>query len=323
MNVTLRQLRAFIGVSEAGHFTRAAEKLGISQSSVSTLVRELEQNLGLRLFDRHTRMLKLTLAGAEILPLARKAVADLDTVILSSSELRTLGRGRVSIAASSLQAALLLPRLIRRFCVEHPGIKVNLHDVSQDEVVAMVRAGEVDFGLGREAGGVPDLVSRVVATDHFVVVVPPDHRLARKPDVTWRDLQDEPMIGPRSGNPVREHLDFALAADGIKLVRAAETSLPLTQLGMVDGGLGVAVVTTAARRLAHGLGLVTRTVTEPVVKQSLVLLLRRDRSLSPAAQRFRDMLLDCRAELEDGERRTSGPVPRQAQRAARAPGRAR
>ena len=102
MNVTLRQLRAFIAVAEVQHFTRAAERLDLSQSSVSTLVRELETNLGLRLFDRHTRMLRLTQAGAEILPLARKAMADLDSVIGSSSEVRTLGRGRVSIVAASL-----------------------------------------------------------------------------------------------------------------------------------------------------------------------------------------------------------------------------
>src|SRR6188474_1876769 len=116
MNVTLRQLRAFIAVAEAEHFTRAADKLGLSQSSVSTLVRELETHLGLRLFDRHTRMLKLTLAGAEILPLARKAMADLDSVLGSSSQLKTLGRGRVSVAAATLQAALLMPRFIHRFC---------------------------------------------------------------------------------------------------------------------------------------------------------------------------------------------------------------
>ena len=101
MNVTLRQLRAFVAVADAQHFTRAAERLVLSQSTVSTLVRELEDNLGLKLFDRHTRMLRLTHAGAELLPLARRALADLDDVLGSSAELRTLGRGRVSIAEAT------------------------------------------------------------------------------------------------------------------------------------------------------------------------------------------------------------------------------
>src|SRR5207249_338538 len=149
-------------------FTRAAEKLDLSQSTVSTLVRELEENLGLRLFDRHTRTLNLTKAGSEILPLARKALADLDSVIGSSSELKALGRGRVSIAASSLQAALMLPRVIKEFAELHPGVRVDLHDVPQPDVLEMVRSGAVDFGIGTESSARHDLGARVLTTDTFV-----------------------------------------------------------------------------------------------------------------------------------------------------------
>src|SRR3954470_7130438 len=106
MNVTLRQLRAFLAVAVEGHFTRAADKLDVSQSTVSTLIRELEANLGLRLFDRHTRALRLTQAGEEIVPLARKSLSDLDHALENLSQLKALSRGRVAIAASSLQAAL-------------------------------------------------------------------------------------------------------------------------------------------------------------------------------------------------------------------------
>src|SRR5262245_47303844 len=137
MNVTLRQLQVFVAVAEALHFTRAADSLQLSQSSVSTQIKELEAILGLRLFDRPTRMLRLTQAGSEILPLARKAVADLESVIGSSAQLKTLGRGRVSMAVASVQAALVMPRLIREFCIASPGVKVVLHDVAQDEVLEM------------------------------------------------------------------------------------------------------------------------------------------------------------------------------------------
>ena len=291
MNVTLRQLRAFIAVAEAEHFTRAADKLGLSQSSVSTLVRELETNLGLRLFDRHTRMLKLTLAGAEILPLARKAMADLDSVLGSSSQLKTLGRGRVSVAAASLQAALFLPRFIGRFCAEYPGVRVTLHDVSQDTVPELVRGGEVDFGVGTDAGQRHDLAKRPLITDTFVAVMPPDHPMGRKRELTWSDLVDVPLIGPPPGNPVREQLDFALAREGITLTRSYEVALPLTIVGMVEGGLGIGVLTTAASKLAGALGLTVRKVTRPVIKREMSLLFHADRSLSPAAQNFRDMLL--------------------------------
>ncbi len=218
MNVTLRQLRAFIAVADAQHFTRAGERLDLSQSSVSTLIRELEENLGLRLFDRHTRMLRLTQAGAEILPLARRAMADLDSVLGSAHELSTLGRGRVSIAAASLQAALLLPRLIRQFCIEYPGVKVNVQDVTEHEVIDKVRAGEVDFGLGSSAASQQDIAGRPLLTDEFVAVMPADHPLARHAELDWRTLQDIPLIGPPPGNAVREQLDLALARAGLAQV---------------------------------------------------------------------------------------------------------
>ena len=297
MNVTLRQLRAFVAVAEMRHFTRAAERLQLSQSTVSTLVRELEEQLGLRLFDRHTRMLRLTLAGAEILPLARKAIADLDIVIGSSSALRTLSRGRVTVAAASLQAALMLPRLIRDYCEHYPGVKVEICDVTEHEVVEKVRAGDVDFGLGSAVGVSHDIVSRSLTTDVFVAVMPAAHTLARAKQLTWRDLKDEPLIGPPPGNAVREQLDAALAREGITLTRHYEVLLPLTILGMVEAGLGVAVMTSAMSRLARSLGLTIKTVAGPTIQREMSLLFHADRSLSPAAQNLRDLLLENRADL--------------------------
>lgn len=297
MNVTLRQLRVFIAVAEALHFTRAADSLNLSQSSVSTLVRELEENLGLRLFDRHTRMLCLTQAGAEILPLARKAVADLDSVIGSSAQLKTLGRGRVSVAAASVQAALVMPRIVHEFCVRNPGVKVVLRDVAQDEVLEMVRAGEVDFGLGTASSSRHDLGARTLWTEVFVAVLPPNHALARKRELSWRDLKDTPIIGPRADNPVREQLDFALAREGISLTRLYEVSLPLTIVGMVEGGLGIGIMTTSMNRVVKALGLTIKEITRPIVKREVSLIFHPDRSLSPAAQNFRDLLVEKRNDV--------------------------
>lgn len=307
MNVTLRQLRAFIAVAEVGHFTRAGELLEVSQSSVSTLVRELEENLRLRLFDRHTRMLRLTAAGGEILPLARKAVADLDSVIGSSKQLVSLGRGRVSVAAASVQAALVMPRFINLYASRHPGVTVVLRDVAQHEVPEMVRSGEVDFGIGTASDTRHDLAAQTFASELFCAVLPPDHPLGRKRELTWRDLADYPLIGPPAGNPLRERLDFALARDGISLVRRFEVLLPMTIVGMVAGGLGIGVVTTALGRFAEALGLTMKKLQAPVVRHEVSLIVHPERSLSPAAQHLRDLMMAHRAQ--------SGTVPRVAHRA--------
>ena len=102
MNITLRQLRAFVTVAETGKFTLAADMLGVSQSSLSLLVRDLENLLGLRLFDRHTRRLELTDAGHDLLPVAQKTLMDLSSVVENSRDLLALKKGRVTIAAGSL-----------------------------------------------------------------------------------------------------------------------------------------------------------------------------------------------------------------------------
>ncbi|SOY51678.1 Putative transcriptional regulator, LysR family [Cupriavidus taiwanensis] len=299
MNVSLRQLRAFIAVAQERHFTRAAEKLDLSQSSVSALIHELEANLGLKLFDRHTRQLHITQAGAELLPLVKKAVADIDSVIENSSELRTLGRGRVSIAASSIQAALMLPRVIREFCVSHPGVKVELHDVSEHEVTRMVSSGEVDFGIGTIPEGQPDLSAHRLMDDAFVIVMPAHHPLRRRKTLRWEDVAGLPVIGPHKGNPIRDCLDTALAARGITLQRVHEVFLPLTMVGMVDAGLGIAVMSAAVTRLTGALGLATVMPTDPVIHREISLLVHADRSLSPPAQAFRDLLMRYRARLAE------------------------
>jgi len=292
MNISLRQLRVFVAVAEALSFTRAGEALDLPQSSVSTQLRELEEVLGLRLFDRHTRMLRLTEAGAEILPLARKTLADLDAVVGSSAELKTLGRGRVSIAASSVQAALVLPRLIRLFGERHPGIRVEMFDVSQDEVLSMVQSGAVDFGLGTTFGSHQQLGMRSLWHEQYFAVLPPGHRLAKRREIAWRQLLEEPLIGPRKGNPVRTLLDFALAGEGLVLNLRHETSLPLTIAGMVEGGLGVGILTSSMRQLAEAIGLQLRPIHTPSIQREVVLVLHTGRSLSPAAKKFSEALIE-------------------------------
>jgi LysR family carnitine catabolism transcriptional activator len=292
MNISLRQLRVFVAVAEALSFTRAGEALGLPQSSVSTQLRELEDVLGLRLFDRHTRMLRLTEAGAEILPLARKTLADLDAVVGSSAELKTLGRGRVSIAASSVQAAMVLPRVMRAFAERHPGIRVELFDVSQDEVLSMVHSGAVDFGLGTAFGSSPqELGMRALWHESFFAVLPEGHPLAARRELAWRDLLAEPLIGPRKGNPVRTVLDFALASEGLVLTLRHEASLPLTIAGMVEGGLGIGILTSSMRQLAEALRLQLRPIHRPTIQREVVLVLHTGRSLSPAAKQFSDALI--------------------------------
>ncbi len=294
MDITLKQLRAFVTVANLGQFTLAADKLGSSQSAVSTLVRQLETNLNLRLFDRHTRLLRLTQAGMDILPVAARAVADIEGMVEASQELTALRRGKVSIAAGTVQAALLLPQLVHAFNKLYPEITVALHDVAEKIVLEHVANGSVDLGLGTVPEDDTDLVGTRLMTDEFLVVLHSNDPLVKLAKLRWNDLSDRKLIGPQRGNPIRERLESELARNGIVLPldkTMQEVALPLTIIGMVEGGLGVAIMTSAVVRLATSMGLVVRTPTEPHIKREVSLIQKRGRSLSPAARRFRDFLL--------------------------------
>ncbi|KQY63135.1 LysR family transcriptional regulator [Ensifer sp. Root142] len=294
MDITLKQLRAFVTVANLGQFTLAADKLGSSQSAVSTLVRQLETNLNLRLFDRHTRLLRLTQAGIDILPVASRAVADIEGMVESSRELNALRRGKVSIAAGTVQAALLLPPLINAFNKLYPEITVALHDVAEKAVLDYVANGTADLGVGTVPEEDTDLVGTRLTTDEFLVVLHCEDALVKRPELRWTDLAERKLIGPQRGNPIRDRLESELARNGIVLPldkAMQEVALPLTIIGMVEAGLGVAIMTSAVVRLATSMGLIVRTPTEPLIRREVSLIQKQARSLSPAARRFRDFLL--------------------------------
>ncbi|CAN7723124.1 LysR family transcriptional regulator [Ensifer sp. NM-2] len=294
MDITLKQLRAFVTVANLGQFTLAADKLGSSQSAVSTLVRQLETNLNLRLFDRHTRLLRLTQAGIDILPVASRAVADIEGMVESSRELNALRRGKVSIAAGTVQAALLLPPLINAFNKLYPEITVALHDVAEKAVLDYVANGTADLGVGTVPEEDTDLVGTRLTTDEFLVVLHCDDALVKRPELRWTDLAERKLIGPQRCNPIRDRLESELARNGIVLPldkTMQEVALPLTIIGMVEAGLGVAIMTSAVVRLATSMGLIVRTPTEPLIRREVSLIQKQARSLSPAARRFRDFLL--------------------------------
>lgn len=294
MDITLKQLRAFVTVANLGQFTLAADRLGSSQSAVSTLVRQLETNLNLRLFDRHTRLLRLTQAGLDILPVATRAVGDIEGMVESSKELNALRRGKVSIAAGTVQAALLLPPLINIFNKLHPEITVALHDVAEKAVLELVANGSTDLGLGTVPDDDADLLGTRLTTDEFLVVLHAEDPLVRLPELRWTDLADRRLIGPQRGNPIRDRLESELARNGIVLPldkAMQEVALPLTIIGMVEAELGVAIMTSAVVRLVKSMGLIVRTPTEPHIKREVSVIQKRGRSLSPAARRFRDFLL--------------------------------
>lgn len=148
MNLTYRQLRAFLAITRLKSFTRAAENLHITQQGLSLMIQQMERQLGSRLFDRTTRSVTLAPAGRQLLPVAEDVVARLENAALSIEQLSRQVARRLSVAATPFVASHLLPEVCRRFAHESPGVQVTIVDADRSRIAQLVESGEVDFGLG-------------------------------------------------------------------------------------------------------------------------------------------------------------------------------
>ena len=290
MNVTLRQLHAFVAVADTGSFTLAAERLFITQSALSALIKELEGQLGLRLFDRSTRRLRLSETGRELYPQIDKILHDLNGVIGEVGNLKALQRGSVRVAVPQLLACTLLPEVMAGFHAQHPNVHLRLVDCAVESVMARVFAGEVDIGLGPERETNSDIDAAQLFRLPFMVVMPPGHVLARRPRLQWDDLYGQPLITLQGQFTELLVSDVGEAARNLHKEAFTQVTFMTTALALVSAGLGLTLCMPYARTLVEQYGLVMRPIGDPVVERAFWIFTRRGRSLSPAAQGFLQFL---------------------------------
>ncbi|MBT9502079.1 MAG: LysR family transcriptional regulator [Burkholderiaceae bacterium] len=291
MNVTLRQMRAFVEVVRSGGFTAAAPKLHLTQSATSLLVRELETQLGLQLVDRTTRQIAVTDAGNEFLRSAERILADVDQAIASTQDLMQRRRGRVIIATTPLLAATFVPGVIAEFQQLYPGIVVHMADLSTEQIIRHVQAGDADFGLGVFASIDSELEHLPMLQHRLGAMVPSDWPLAkRRSELSWSDLADQPMIAMSHGSGFRALIDPVLHQAGISVSPRFEVGHIGSAVGLAEAGLGIAVVPAYVGQLLKSSRVRFRVLHKPVVQRQIELIVRAGRSLSPGAAAFKDCL---------------------------------
>ncbi|MHA6206073.1 LysR family transcriptional regulator [Dyella soli] len=296
MNVSLRQLRAFLAVARQQHFRRASESLHLSQPAVSRHIAELEAELGLKLFDRNTREVVPTEAGRYLESAIGRVLDELEGVLAhvhSESERR---RGKVHVASVPTLSAGLMPQCIADCAKRYAELTIQLHDQSQTLVLDSVRGGEVDFGLAIDPMTAGEFDSEVILRDPFVVVCRPDHPLARLGRVPWRKLHGQRLVLLDYSSGSRRLIDEALARRGIEVDIVQQTGHTLTAFRMVEAGLGISVSPALSPPPST---LVARPLT-PVEHRNIVLLKRRQRSLSPLAALVWERLRALAAEWPAG-----------------------
>lgn len=300
MNITLRQLQAFVAVALAGSFSRAAERLHMAQSGVSVLVRELETELGIRLFDRTTRRVELTEAGREFRADAERLIAELDRSVRHTRDLVARRRGRLAVATTPLLASALLAKVIAEFHRMVPGVQVALVDLRTDQVVARVKSGEVDLGVGTFAPDEEGLDEHPLLRDRLMLFCAADHPLAQKARPRWKDLKDQPLVALTRESGIRGLVERCYEAAGLVARPDYELSQISTVLALVEAGLGISVLPTHALHSSRFRRVVARTLTAPEVSRDIVMISRRGRSLPPAASDFIAILRRHAAREEAG-----------------------
>lgn len=296
MNVSTRQLRAFMTLAAERNFTRAAAASHLSQPAFSALIRQLEESLGVRLFERSTRHVELSAEGEEFERSARRVLAEFDAAVAGMRERAARERGRVSIALLPSLAADWLPRVLAGFRAEYPGIELEVADVLSEPCIEHVRSGRADFALAATRADTPELRAEPFCSDDFHLVCPAGHPLAKQADPRPRDLVAWPFIHLSRTSSVRQYIDAATFPQPLPSV--LEVDQLATVAGMVRAGLGISVVPALTLYQFRAPDLVTRPIRWSGLTRRIYLVRRRDRGLSVAAQGLYDWMMARRPQTE-------------------------
>lgn len=292
INFEILDLRAFLAVLETGSFHKAASLLNLSQPALSRRVKSLEQTLGAPLLERTTRRVAPTTVGRQLQPVLIRLLDELESSVLSVSETGNRQSGQVTIACVPTAAFYFLPQVIRRFNKQHPLIRFRIHDLSAREGLESVARRETEFGINMLGFSEADLRFTPLMKDPFVLACRRDHPLARRRTLKWADITGYPLIGVSRHSGNRTILDNALASAKIELNWFYEVNHLSTSLGLVEAGLGISVLPRLATPQVKHPVIVSIPIKDPLVTRTIGIVERRSGHLAPAAQRFRDMLME-------------------------------
>jgi DNA-binding transcriptional LysR family regulator len=264
------------------------------------LIQDLEDVLGVRLFERTTRSIALTAAGKEFFVRIQRPLADLEEGYRSILDLAAVRRGSIVMGALPSTSLTLIPPALAALRVTHPTLQVRVVEAHNDELIAMLRTNQIEFALATMLEPAADLTFHSLLDDTFFVVFPTAHELAARSALYWRDLKTHDLILLSQGSSVRAQFDRAVQAEGMASASSSHYDVThmTTAVGLVRQGLGITVLPRLALPELNLHGLASKPLNETSARRTIGLLHRHDRSLSPAAQIFSARLNSIMAEIE-------------------------
>jgi len=299
VNITLKQLRAFVAVARTQSFTEACAQVHLSQPALSIAIKNLEEEVGGALFSRTTRAIAMTPEGEEFYPVAQKMLNDWDTALDDLQQRFALNRGRVVLAAMPSFASSLLPRIIGDYRNLYPNVSVTVNDVIAEDVVDMVRNGVVEVGITFDPGRSEDLSFKPLFDDRFVAVIHPEHALAQRQSIPWQQLLQNDFISLQKPSSIRLLIENKLRQLGLQVAPEFETHQLATIGRMVATGLGVSAVPSLCIQQMRELGAECRELNTPVMARPVGIVMRKRYPLSTAAQSLVDIIEGSTEDLAD------------------------
>lgn len=293
-------LRAFLAVARLGNFSEAARSLAISQPALSRTIRLLEEHLGVRLFDRDTRSVTLTVAGNALLPVVDRLTGDFDHAFAELAQNFAGRRGRVVVGALPSMAAKLLPGLIRTFQHDNPLVEIVVRDTLSGTLERQFQERQIDLALIALSQNIDALVFTEIMTEPFGLVCAVGSVLDRSEPADWNIFNDRPFIAMAPMSSVRTATDTAFAQAGITVPALFECAHLATVGGFIEAGLGVSALPRSTLPLLGCPDIVWRPLRSPTVNRTIGLARLAGRSLAPAAQAFADHIVAHSAHMLGG-----------------------
>ncbi|MBV6305128.1 LysR family transcriptional regulator [Candidimonas humi] len=291
IKLTLQQLEAFAMVATKRNFRAAAQALHVSQPALTRTIKLVEGVVGAQLFDRDTRHVSITAAGAELLPIALRILDDFNSAFSELSQFLEGRSGHITVAALPSVGIALLPNAIAAFRRQYPQVSFSLLEGPAEVLRGHVNEGRADFAIGVPSE--PDAAQRYLPLldDPFVLLCHRDDPLAAQAWAPWSAFAARPFIASMPNSSIRPITDAVFLQKGMHVVPALEAPSIAANGALVAAGLGVSAVPRLALHLTKNDDLAPVPLQRPAVSRSIGLITRIGRSLSPASQAFMDALI--------------------------------
>lgn len=289
-NVTLRQIEGFLLAGGLLSFSRAAQAMHITQSAFSQLIRELESSLGVRLFDRTTRRIALTDAGVVLQAKMKRGLVEIEDACEEARAIARVEHGHITIGTLASLAIGVVTRTLGGLRKNFPGVKVSMREDYNGPLLLKVAQGEVDFAVCALSGAVDGLQFEHLFDDELVAVMKQTDPKAAPPRLRWSALRDESLVMLVRDSSTYEQVSAALAANHITRQPDYEVANMFTALSMVRAGFGTTFIPAMVLGEVNMEGLAWKRLQRPAPTRRIGICRRSDRSASPAAAKFDELL---------------------------------